>query len=71
MVQSLSIQISQYSKKFWATWVIIPVIPALRKLRQEDYKFEASLGYIVKPCLKKKKKLKRVEVERGTKRALA
>jgi hypothetical protein len=32
---------------------------------------QASLDYIVKPCLKKKKKLKRVEVERGTKRALA
>jgi hypothetical protein len=40
------------------------IIPALGKLRQEDYNFEASLDYIVpgeprlhyKPCLKKKKK---------------
>lgn len=28
-------------------------ISALRKLRQEDYMFESSLCYIVKPCLKK------------------
>jgi hypothetical protein len=34
----------------------IPVIPALRKLRQDDCKFKASLGYITTPCLKKKKK---------------
>jgi hypothetical protein len=25
----------------------MPIIPALRKLRYEDHKFEASLGYIV------------------------
>jgi hypothetical protein len=25
------------------------IIPALRRLRKEDYKFEASLGYIVSP----------------------
>jgi hypothetical protein len=36
----------------------MPVIPALRRLRQKDYKFKANLGYIAEPCLKKKKKVR-------------
>lgn len=32
--------------------VVTPIIDALRKLRQENYKFRTSLGYIVKLCLK-------------------
>jgi hypothetical protein len=28
-----------------------PVIPALRRLRREDSKFKASLGYIAKACV--------------------
>jgi hypothetical protein len=34
----------------------MPTIPALRRPRQDDCKFWASLGYIVEPCLKTKKK---------------
>jgi hypothetical protein len=33
-----------------------PIIPALGRLKQENHKFEASLGYIVRPMLRKKKK---------------
>jgi hypothetical protein len=33
-------------------WWLIPVIPALRRLRQEDYEFEASLSYIIRTYLK-------------------
>jgi hypothetical protein len=34
----------------------MPIITALVRLRQENYKFEASLGYIVRPCLKTNEK---------------
>jgi hypothetical protein len=33
-------------------WRYIPVIPTCRGLRQKNYKFEASLGYIVNTCFK-------------------
>jgi hypothetical protein len=33
-------------------WRRILTIPALRRLRQEDFKFLDNLGCIVKPCLK-------------------
>jgi hypothetical protein len=36
-------------------WWYIPVIPALRRQRQKDHQLEVSLGYIVRPFLKKTK----------------
>jgi hypothetical protein len=36
--------------KTWAWWDI-PVISALRKLRQEDQEFQDSLGYVVRAHL--------------------
>jgi hypothetical protein len=35
-------------------WWYIPVIPEIWRYRQEDCKFKASLGYIVKSCFRKK-----------------
>jgi hypothetical protein len=32
----------------------MPVITALWRLRQEDGEFKANLGYLTRPCLKKK-----------------
>jgi hypothetical protein len=32
------------------------IIPALGSLRQEDLEFKVSLGYIVRPYLKRRKK---------------
>jgi hypothetical protein len=31
----------------------MPVIPVLRRMRQEDYEFKASMDYNKRPCLKK------------------
>jgi hypothetical protein len=37
-------------------WWYRPIIPALKRLRQEDLEFQFSLHYLVGRCLKKKKK---------------
>jgi hypothetical protein len=36
--------------------------PSSGKLRQEDLGFKASLGYIVKPCLQKKKRKRKIVI---------
>jgi hypothetical protein len=51
----LAIKRKLQSQAWWCT----PVIPALRRLRQEDHEFEVDLSIIVRPCLKKKTKKKK------------
>jgi hypothetical protein len=38
------------AKRNWM-WCCIPVIPALRRQRQEDYEFEANFGSVARPFL--------------------
>jgi hypothetical protein len=37
-------------------WWHIPVFPAVKRIRQEDCMFKASLGNIARPYIKKKKR---------------
>jgi hypothetical protein len=41
-------------KEYFAWW-LTSVIPVLGNQTKEDYEFKASLGYIVRACLKRKK----------------
>jgi hypothetical protein len=43
-------------KWFGQVWWYMPVIPALRRWRQEDREFQTNLGYMARPYLKKKQK---------------
>jgi hypothetical protein len=44
--------------------MVPPVIPGLRRQKQEDQEFEASLSYVVRACLKTNPVLK-AEAPRG------
>jgi hypothetical protein len=43
-------------------WWHTPIIPALRKLRQEYCEFEARQGYMVRPVSKNKKRLRETKI---------
>jgi hypothetical protein len=43
----------------------MPVIPGLKRLRQEDYEFKASLDYIVRSVSKKTKQKKELNIVLG------
>jgi hypothetical protein len=51
--------------------MVTPVIPAPRRLRQEDFEFQGSLIYLTKCHLKKKKKGKKERRKRKEKKSQA
>jgi hypothetical protein len=52
-----------YGQVWWCT----PTALALGRLRQEDLEFKGSMGYIVRPCLKTKRKKERKIGKKGKK----
>jgi hypothetical protein len=38
---------------FYQAWWFMPILPVFGRMRQDGSKFEASLGYIGRPSLKK------------------
>jgi hypothetical protein len=46
--------INQVKNVICWVWQYMSIIPAFRRLRQEDCEFKTSLGYIVRPCVKTK-----------------
>lgn len=50
--ECLESELNQFLKlPFCQIRQLTPLIPALRRLRQEAYKFKLNMGYIVKSCL--------------------
>jgi hypothetical protein len=46
-------------------WWFMPIIPALRRVRQKDHKFKASLGHTVRQCFKQNKTKTKSKKERN------
>jgi hypothetical protein len=48
----------------WVWW-FTPVIPALRRLRQDNHEFKVILGYVTRSCLKKEEEEEKGRGEEG------